>query len=169
MKAFFSNKNVLKKLRLRSVTQTANNGPVWPASVKFPRNIFQLLGICFLPFFKFTFFIVSLLGFFSRWSQKIRPQILNCQLSVMARKQTRKIKFLKTSHGPNHFALKGYFLDFLKLPKDPITLNWKGTWTGLSRISIDCFWKVSLSQLLLLLKVKYRLLQYLDKNHGPNL
>ena len=70
--------------------QTANNGPVWPASVKFPRNIFQLLGICFLHFFQFSFFIVPLLVFFYRWGQKIGTQILNCQKSVMVRVWPRK-------------------------------------------------------------------------------
>ena len=43
------------------------------------------------------------------------------------------------------------------------------TWTGPSWILIDCFLKVSLSQFLLLLKVKWRLLQYLYKNQGTNL
>ena len=118
----------------------------------------------------------------------------------------------KTSQGPNHFELKGYFLDcspawlisvfqsqtgnthllaekcaFAKILLQLFSClcqpycSWiyyqpfknhsrycVHTWTGLSRISIDCFWKVSLSQLLLL-KVKCRLLQYLDKNQGPNL
>ena len=57
--SIFFQQNVLKKLRLRSVTQTANNGPVWPASVKFPRNIFQLLRICFPHLFS-QIFIFSL-------------------------------------------------------------------------------------------------------------
>ena len=83
MKAFFSNKNVLKKLRLRSVTQTANNGPVWPASVKFPRNIFQLLGICFPHFFS-QIFIFSLCDCLASLIDEVkrsdhRYEIVNCQ------------------------------------------------------------------------------------------
>ena len=85
--------------------------------MKFPRNIFQLLGICFLIFF-LQIFIFSLCHCEAPLIDDVkrsdhRYEIVNCQWWSGC--YPGKIKFLKTSH----FALKGYFLDFLKTFKGP--------------------------------------------------
>ena len=107
--------------------------------MKFPRNIFQLLGICFLIFF-LQIFIFSLCHCEAPLIDDVkrsdhRYEIVNCQWWSGC--YPGKIKFLKTSH----FALKGYFLDFLKTFKGPDHFALKGYF-------LDCLpaWLISVNE-----------------------